>query len=119
MTFPEIARRLHAGLPDAPIHPTQIYMSLNAAAILGVLMLLYRKKRFHGRIIVAYVLIYAPTRFILEFFRGDPDRGSVFSGRLSTSQLLSLLMAVLALFVYRSLARRHRASGEPDWQPAR
>lgn len=119
VTFPEIARRLHAGLPDAPIHPTQIYMSASAALILGVLLLLYRHKRFHGRIIVTYVMIYAPARFFLEFFRGDPDRGSVFSGRLSTSQFLSLLMAVGALVVYRSLARRHRASGKPDWQPAR
>jgi phosphatidylglycerol:prolipoprotein diacylglycerol transferase len=118
VTFPEIGRRLHAGLPDVPIHPTQIYMSLNSLAILGVLVLLYRRKRFHGRIISVYVFLYAVTRFFLEFVRGDADRGFAFGGRLSTSQLLGLILAVAAVAAYRTLDGRHRRSGEPDWRPA-
>ena len=118
VTFPEIARRMHAGLPSVPIHPTQIYMSLNALAILGILVLVYRKKRFHGRIISVYVLLYAITRFFIEFVRGDADRGFVFGGRLSTSQFLGLPLAVAAGFLYLALSRRHRLSNEPDWRPA-
>jgi phosphatidylglycerol---prolipoprotein diacylglyceryl transferase len=118
VTFPEIARRMHAGLPDVPIHPTQIYMSLNSLAILGILLLLYREKRFHGRIISVYVVLYAVTRFFIEFVRGDVDRGFVFGSRLSTSQFLGILLAVTALMTYVLLDRRHRLSGEPDWRPA-
>ena len=118
VTFPEIGRRLHAGLPGVPIHPTQIYMSLNSLAILGILLLLYRRKRFHGRIIAVYVLLYAITRFFIEFVRGDADRGFVFGGRLSTSQFLGLLLAVAAGVAYLALDTRHRRSGEPDWRPA-
>ena len=118
VTFPEIGRRLHAGLPGVPIHPTQIYMSLNSLAILGVLLLLYRRKRFHGRIISVYVLLYAITRFFIEFVRGDADRGFVFGGRLSTSQFLGLLLAVAAGAAYLGLDARHRLSGEPDWRRA-
>lgn len=118
VTFPEIGRRWHAGLPNVPIHPTQIYMSLNSLAILGILLVLYRHKRFHGRIISVYVLLYAITRFFLEFVRGDADRGFVFGGRLSTSQCLGLVLAVAAGVAYRILDTRHRLSGEPDWRPA-
>ena len=114
MTFPEIAHRLHPGLPDVPIHPTQIYMSVNAILILGILLMLYRHKRFHGRIISVYVLLYAVTRFFIEFVRGDADRGFVLGSRWSTSQFLGLVLAVLAVLTYRTLDRRHRLSGEPD-----
>ena len=93
-------------------------MSLNSLAILGILLLLYRHKRFHGRIISVYVLLYAITRFFLEFVRGDADRGFVFGGRLSTSQCLGLVLAVAAGVAYRILDTRHRLSGEPDWRPA-
>jgi phosphatidylglycerol:prolipoprotein diacylglycerol transferase len=118
VTFPEIARRLHTGLPGVPIHPTQIYLSLNSLAILGILLLLYRRKRFHGRIIAVYVILYAITRFFMEFLRGDAERGFVLGGRLSTSQFLGILLAIAALLAYLYLDRRHRLSGEPDWQPA-
>ena len=118
VTFPELARRLHAGLPSVPVHPVQIYMSLSSFAILGVLLLLYRHKRFHGRIISAYVVLYATTRFVIEFVRGDADRGFVFGGRLSTSQFVGVLLALTASAAYAYLDARHRRSREPDWQPA-
>ncbi len=118
VTFPEIARRLHAGLPAVPIHPTQIYMSLISLAILGILLVLYRRKRFHGRIITVYVMLYAVTRFFIEFVRGDAERGFVLEGRLSTSQFLAILLTAAAAIAYAWLAKRHRASGEADWRPA-
>jgi phosphatidylglycerol:prolipoprotein diacylglycerol transferase len=94
-------------------------MSINGLIMLGLLVLLYRRKRFHGRIICAYVILYATTRFFIERVRGDADRGFVLGGLLSTSQLLSIVLAILALAAYVALARRHRLLGEPDWSPAR
>ncbi len=118
VTFPETARRLHLGLPSVPLHPTQIYLSLNAFAILGVLVLLYRRKRFHGAIILSYVVLYATTRFFLEFVRGDEERGFVLGGMMSTSQFLVLVLAAVGIAGYAALYRRHRRIHEPDWQPA-
>ncbi len=118
VTFPEIARRLHQGLPSMPLHPTQIYLSLNALAILGVLVLLYRRKRFHGAIITSYVVLYSITRFFLETVRGDEERGFVFGGLMSTSQFLVVILAVAGIAAYVALYRRHRRTHEPDWQPA-
>jgi phosphatidylglycerol:prolipoprotein diacylglycerol transferase len=118
VTFPEIARRLHHALPDVPIHPTQIYLSLNAFAILGVLLLVYRRKRFHGQVICTYIGLYSLTRFLLEYLRGDAERGFVFDGLLSTSQFVCLLLAAGAVAAYVVLDRQHRRTGEPDWRPA-
>ncbi len=118
VTFPEIARRLHRGLPDVPIHPTQVYMALTSLVILGILLLLYWRKRFHGQIIAAWLALYTGARFFLEVVRGDEERGFVLGGALSTSQFLSLLLFAIAILVYVALDRRHRRSGAPDWSPA-
>ena len=107
VTFPEIARRLHPGLPDVPIHPTQLYQSLAGWTILGVLAYLYPRKRFDGQILATFILLYGATRFVLEFFRGDEGRGRV--GALSTSQALAVPLVVLAGWAYARGLRRAEA----------
>lgn len=42
-----------------------------------------------------YILLYAPTRFILEFFRGDEIRGFLFG--ISTSQWISIILLVIVM----------------------
>jgi phosphatidylglycerol:prolipoprotein diacylglycerol transferase len=118
VTFPEVGRRFHRGLPDVPLHPTQIYFSLVGFAIFLALAWLYRRKRFHGQIISTFLLLYAVTRFFLEYVRGDEERGFLLGGLVSTSQGVSLLFAAAGIAAYVALDRRHRASGEPDWKPA-
>jgi phosphatidylglycerol:prolipoprotein diacylglycerol transferase len=61
---------------------------------------LQKYKRFHGQVVLAYVLGYAMVRFTVEFFRGDRIRGvyEVVGGvALSTSQIVALLMFIGAL----------------------
>jgi phosphatidylglycerol:prolipoprotein diacylglycerol transferase len=118
VTFPEIARRIHAGLPDVALHPTQVYLSVNSWMIFGALALVYRRKRFDGRVFSLYLMLYAVTRYFIEFVRGDEGRGFLLGGLLSTSQFISVLMFLLGGAGYLYLARRHRASGDPDWRPA-
>lgn len=92
-----------------PIHPTQIYLSLNAFAIFLVLEWASRRRRFDGEIFWLYVLLYSLTRGIIEIWRGDLVRGFVVPGILSTSQFIGLLTALAsgAMLVY--LSRRSRA----------
>lgn len=54
-----------------------------------------------GTIGAVYIMTYSIGRFVLEFFRGDLERGSV--GSLSTSQFISIftLVAGVVLFFYR------------------
>ena len=48
------------------------------------------------------MLLYAISRYIIEFYRGDP-RGSI--GPFSTSQFISLLLAPLAIGMLLYLGR--------------
>ncbi len=79
------------GVPRIPIALFEACVNL---LIYAVLVYLYKKCILKDRLVYMYILLYAPARFIIEFFRGDAIRGS-FAG-LSTSQWISVL---LLLFV--------------------
>jgi prolipoprotein diacylglyceryltransferase len=53
------------------IHPSQLYSLANAAALFGVLHLGFRWKRRHGQIFFFFILLYAVSRFLLEYTRAD------------------------------------------------
>jgi phosphatidylglycerol:prolipoprotein diacylglycerol transferase len=61
---------------------------------------LHRRKIFSGQVILFYGVLYAATRFTVEFFRDDP-RGDLFGltsrTGLSTSQLISLVVFVASV----------------------
>ncbi len=75
--------------------PVQLAESLCNLLIFVLLYLLFRKKKFPGKLIYVYLPVYAAVRFGLEFLRGDAVRGIVFG--LSTSQWISLGILVFSL----------------------
>jgi phosphatidylglycerol---prolipoprotein diacylglyceryl transferase len=94
-----------------PLHPTQIYHALADLLILGITVIVMKRRRFEGQVFWTYVLLYAVLRALVECFRGDSARGLFFGGRVSTSQIIALPAAILALVMLRRLARR--APGQP------
>lgn len=97
------------GVPiDAHLHPTQLYESFAMLLVFGFLFWLHKRKRFDGQVILAYALLYSIIRFAIEFVRDDP-RGDVFGltslTGLSTSQIISLVIAIWALIL---VIRRYR-----------
>lgn len=80
-----------------PLFPTQLMESGGEFLIFCVLLLLSRYKRFDGQVFGLYLILYAVLRFILEFFRGDLVRGVYFGGAISTSQIIAIIIAVIAL----------------------
>ena len=110
VTFTDPFAHEAVGTPlNVPLHPTQIYLSLNALLIFLILEWVYRRKTFDGEVFWLYVLLYAVTRGILETWRGDFVRGFVIPGLLSTSQFIGLLTAALAGGMLFFLSRRSRA----------
>jgi phosphatidylglycerol:prolipoprotein diacylglycerol transferase len=89
-----------------PLHPVQLYESAICLLLFGALVWLKRRKHADGDVIIAYTMLYAAARFVLEFFRGDADRGFVFGGLLSTSQFIGVVMFAFALVVV--IGRRRR-----------
>lgn len=114
----EFTERAHevTGVPfGVHLHPTQLYESFAMLAVFALLLWLHRRKTFDGQIILTYAVVYAVTRFIIEFFRGDP-RGDLPGASsltiLSTSQVISLLVGAFGLVILIVRWRRARRAGE-------
>ncbi len=62
-----------------------------------------RRKKFDGQIFILYLMIYAGLRFVIEFFRGDIERGFVLETWISTSQFIATILFAfgLGLYLYR------------------
>ena len=105
ITFTDPFAAANVGTPlGVPLHPTQLYEAGAEFLILLLLLATERKGRtYPGRTFWLYMLLYAISRFIIEFFRGD-ERGTVFM--FSTSQFISILLAPLAIGMLVYLARR-------------
>ena len=107
ITFTNPIANANVGTPlNIPLHPTQLYDAGAELLILGVLLLTERKgKPFAGRTFWLYIGLYAISRFIIEYYRGDIQRGTVF-GNMSTSQFVSLLLVPAALAMLWFLRRQ-------------
>ena len=77
------------------------------------LLWLHKKKKFSGQVILAYAMIYATVRFLIEFVRDDP-RGDILGlttlTGLSTSQMIGIVVGVGALIVMIIRWRRANAA---------
>lgn len=78
---------------DVALIPTQIYSSILDFLNCFVLCLIARYAKKERTVSGCYLIFYSTGRFILEFFRGDLERGSV--GVLSTSQFISIFIFVI------------------------
>ncbi len=111
--------------------PVQLFEAIVLVLITVILLLRESDALKKGRaykLLPLYIALYAPARFVLEYFRGDILRGVFelnfsyatvdghFGGvfTLSTSQIISLILiaALLIYLGYRRLLSRHDAKNE-------
>lgn len=86
------------------VHPVQLYMSLKNLVVLGALLVIAKKTRRTGMITASYLLLYPVGRFIIEFWRGDEDRGvDVMGTGLSFSQFFGIFVFLAGLFVLKQV----------------
>ncbi|MCI6997027.1 MAG: prolipoprotein diacylglyceryl transferase [Eubacterium sp.] len=80
--------------------PTQISESLFEMSMFVIFFVLYRKKKNKkdGRFLMLYLISYLCFRIVIEFYRGDLDRG-VF-GKISFSQIVCVLVIVYIIIIY-------------------
>ena len=96
------------------LHPTQVYLSLFNALTFVLLFWIDRKWKkgaFPGRLGAMYCVLYAVGRSLIEHWRGDEDRGLYFGGAVSFSQLVSCIILVVGILMYRGLKARARTAG--------
>lgn len=84
--------------------PTQLISSgLNFIHFL-ILIWFAKRKKADGQVGALYLILYSIGRFILEYFRGDLERGSV--GTLSTSQFISIFTVIAGIALFITCAKK-------------
>jgi phosphatidylglycerol:prolipoprotein diacylglycerol transferase len=91
------------GTNGVPLLPTQLWSSVVAFALFGLLSWRWRHRRYDGQVFAWLLLIYPLTRSGIEALRGDTIRGVDYLGHFTTSQLISIpvFIAGLVIVVWR------------------
>jgi phosphatidylglycerol---prolipoprotein diacylglyceryl transferase len=119
--FRSIGTQIPAEIPDAAVlavHPTQLYEVALALIMFAVLWRFSGRLRT-GRLFALYLAMYGVLRFGIEFVRAKTDL--VVLG-LTTSQIASILLLVLAAGIWARTARAPEpaaAAGGGGRTPAR
>lgn len=100
-----------------PVHPVQLYDVTFGLVALAFIIWYWNKRRFEGEVFAIAVTSYAVWRFTSEFFRGDGDRGVWFGGLLSTSQIVSLCVLPIAIFVWKRQVDLAKAREDQPAEP--
>ena len=96
----------------APNHvhlvPTQLISAAGDFALCALLLLCGRRQRRDGIVTALYLILYSGGRILVEFWRGDLERG--FLGPLSTSQFIGLF-TLAAGFILLAIRKGRPAEG--------
>lgn len=99
-----------APIRSHPVHPAQLYASIDAFFLAIILHLYFFRRKRHGMVFALFLILYAPIRFVEEAIRGDNPHDTL---HLTISQFVSvvLLLTGIALIVllHRLPSRSPRA----------
>ncbi len=100
-----------ADLVQWGVHPTFLYESVWDIAVFLFLIFYRKRKKVEGEVLFLYLILYGAGRAFIEGLRTD----SLWLGSFRISQLLSVILFVLALalFIYRRLKIKKKEDEEP------
>lgn len=87
-----------------PVHPTQIYSTIDAILICLLLLAWEPFIRRDGELLALLISIYSVTRFLIEILR--TDEAAVFGTGMSISQNVSLALLILVAGLWLYILRR-------------
>ncbi|HET6437379.1 MAG TPA: prolipoprotein diacylglyceryl transferase [Anaeromyxobacter sp.] len=94
----------------APLHPAQLYEAFGELALFLALVFLVRpRKRFHGQVLAAWLILYAILRAAVEMVRGDLARPTALG--LNSGQWTSVAILLVGLTVWFRSPRALRPAG--------
>jgi len=79
-----------------PVHPIQLYDMIFGFSLFGALTLLRRRSKRPGEVFAASLVGYSVYRFIIEFFRDDPDCHTFGGSTLRDSQYTAMVIVAIA-----------------------
>ncbi len=103
--------------PGVALYPTQIYSMIVSIIIFLILYFIVdKRKSFKGQVMMTFLMLYAASRFFIEFLRGDMDRGVYFNA-ISTGQIMSILFFFGAMGCYFYFKKRYPLKRITDNRP--
>ncbi len=110
ITFTNPEAELFSGTPlGVALHPAQLYNSLANFAVMGLLLVIGRKRRFQGQVAACYFLLEGAGRVLTETWRGDLDRGLWFGlSWLSTGRLTGLVFILTGVILWAWFQRNRK-----------
>ncbi len=91
---------------NVPLHPVQLYAAAGSAITLAILLLLKKRKTFHGELALVWIMLYSGCRLFEELFRGG-QRGDLVFKTYPASQVMALVLLVAAAIVFPVLKKRN------------
>jgi phosphatidylglycerol---prolipoprotein diacylglyceryl transferase len=88
-----------------PVHPTEVYDALDNFILYLLLAWLFRHKKFDGQVFATFLVGYAITRSIMEYFRGDYPPDHIHYG-LTPGELVSIPIFIIGLALGLFLSQR-------------
>ena len=82
-----------------PLHPTQLYSSLEGLVVLLVLLLFDRRARPDGHVFALYLVLTGIGRFVLDFFRYY-EANVYVAGPLTVNQIISLGALAIGVLLF-------------------
>lgn len=82
---------------NIPLIPTQPISSALDFLNFFALLLIAKRTKAKGQVAGFYLTFYSAGRFVLEFFRGDLERGAI--GPLSTSQFIAIFLFLIGITI--------------------
>ena len=95
-----------------PLHPTQIYSSINALLLCLLLWSFYPFRRREGEVFALMLSVYPVSRFLLEQIRSDESGQWGTSLTISQWVSLGILILAVALWIYVSRQPRNELQGD-------
>ncbi|MEW6557559.1 MAG: prolipoprotein diacylglyceryl transferase [Elusimicrobiota bacterium] len=89
--------------------PTQLISSILLFLLFLILRTLWNRKKFDGQIFLVYAILFSAGRFFVEFLRGD-FRGNFIFG-ITPTQILSILVFIVSIVIWKKLSRLKTKSG--------
>jgi phosphatidylglycerol:prolipoprotein diacylglycerol transferase len=91
-----------------PVHPAQVYSSIDAALLAWVLWSFYPYRRHDGEVMALMLMLHPISRFLLETIR--VDEAPVWGTGLSISQNLSVGLFLVGLALWVAVGRKPRGN---------
>lgn len=89
---------------DAPLHATQLYFMAEAILLYIAIRVYATRQRFAGELLAVFLIADGALRFVIEYLRGDRDRGiyleQMLPGGISTGQIFMLIAIVSGIACY-------------------